>query len=264
MYYPTLQNVKNIVEQMNKRYNMNVGFVNEGQLQFALEKPKMEIFGHQQYPELYQKAAALMETLTKAHTLSDGNKRTAMLTAEFMIRANGAQLVLPLKAIRLSIDTAMDDSDLLSDVIQQWFKVHTATNIHQLYAMLYEHIEEETIIKKLWNAGKFDKVDALLSKWMAFDSYPEKKQAWDELSKEWQRFQDMEKKSTKNQVDDEWYTSWDIMMHMDSSKSERYGDTIDVESVDDLQYYENSMDELLKVEQKIQERTKKYQKISQS
>ena len=51
---------------------------------------------------------------------------------------------------------------------------------------------------------------------------------------------------------------------MDDSESKLYGDTIDVTSVDDLQYYENSMDELLKVEQKIQERTKKYQKIYQS
>ena len=84
------------------------------------------------------------------------------------------------------------------------------------------------------------------------------------MSKEWQRFQDMEKKSTRNKVDDEWYTFWDKIIPMDDSESKLYGDTIDVTSVDDLQYYENSMDELLKVEQKIQERTKKYQKIYQS
>ncbi|MCY4491959.1 MAG: tetratricopeptide repeat protein [Thaumarchaeota archaeon] len=264
MYYPTLQNVKLIVEQMNKRYNMNVGFVNEGQLQFALEKPKMEIFGHQQYPELYQKAAALMETITKAHTLSDGNKRTAMLTAEFMINTNGAELILPLKAIRLSVDTAMDDSDSLSDVIQQWFKTHTATNAHQLCAMLYEHIEEETIIKKLWEANKLDEAEALLSKWMAFDSYPENKQAWDELTEEWQRLQQqgVAKKLSRNLVDDKWYLMWDKVMNVAKREPKRYSDYFitNVETVDDLQYNDNNMHELLKTEQKIQARTLEFTK----
>jgi len=34
---------------------MHVAIVNEGQLQFALEKPRMSVFGHTAYPELYQK-----------------------------------------------------------------------------------------------------------------------------------------------------------------------------------------------------------------
>ena len=67
-----------------------------------------------------------METITKAHVLSDGNKRTAMLVAQLMIDTNGGRLVLPLKSVRLSVDTAMDDA--MPEIIRQWFKVHTAMN----------------------------------------------------------------------------------------------------------------------------------------
>ena len=126
-----------------------------------------------------------METITKIHTLSDGNKRTAMMAAEFMIKANGGELSLPLKAIRLSVNTAMDSTDSMTELIQKWFKLHTAMNSNQLCLMLMESIEEESIIKKLWELKKFSKVEKLLSKWMAFDSYPEHMKAWNELGKQW-------------------------------------------------------------------------------
>ena len=85
MYYPTIKDVEIIIEKLNKRYNMNVTVINRGQLEFALEKPKIELFDHEQYRELYQKSAVLMETLTKSHVLSDGNKRCAMMVAEFSL-----------------------------------------------------------------------------------------------------------------------------------------------------------------------------------
>ena len=262
MYYPTLQDVKSIIKQLNKRYDMNVVIINEGQLQFALEKPKMVIFDHQQWPELYQKAAILMETVTKAHTLSDGNKRTAMLIAELMIKSNGAELVLPLKAIRLSVDTAMDDSDSLSDTIQQWFKVHTAMNVYQLCAMFYEHIEEETIIKKLLQANKSNKIKSLLSKWMAFDSYPEKEQEWDDLTKKWKQYEQDIKKKSENSDDSRWFQMWDRIMNIARREPERYSDyfDVDVNTIDNLRYYDNSMDELLKAEHNIKEQALKYEK----
>ncbi len=46
------------------------------------------LYGHELYPELYQKAATIMEVLTKSHVLSDGNKRCAMKVAELMISYN--------------------------------------------------------------------------------------------------------------------------------------------------------------------------------
>ena len=89
MYYPTMHHVETIIHNIGKTQNTKLVITNRGQLEFALEKPKMIIYGSEQYPELYQKAAILTETITKAHVLSDGNKRTAMLVAQLMINANG-------------------------------------------------------------------------------------------------------------------------------------------------------------------------------
>lgn len=260
MYYPTLQNVELIIKQMNKRYNMDVVITNKGLLEFALEKPNTKLFGIEQYPELYQKAAVLMEILTKIHALSDGNKRTAMMAAEFMIKANGGELVLPLKTIRLSVDTAMDENDLMREQLQQWFKVRTATNVYQLCLMLAEHLEEETIIKKLWNLGQYDQVEKLVGKWMAFDSYPENKQAWDDLVKQWRG----KKKLIMNKqisTENEWTQVWSSILTMAKHDHGRYGEILEspVKKIEDLTYYDNSLEELKNAENMLLEREESLQ-----
>ena len=81
MHYPTPQDVERIVAEISKQDKTKITIINRGQLEFALEKPRMHVYGHEQYPELYQKAATVMEVLTKSHVLSDGNKRCAMRVA---------------------------------------------------------------------------------------------------------------------------------------------------------------------------------------
>ena len=186
MYYPSVQDIQDVIEEINGRYDVDATIINEGQLKSALAKPQMQIYGHELYPELHQKAAALMEEMTKVHTLSDGNKRCAMAAAEFMIKRNGAKLVLPLKTIRLSVDTAMDENGEMTEEIQQWFKVHIARNTDRLTALVMENAEEERIILSLLKQGKSREADDLLSKWMAFDSYPEHKATWYQLVKKWE------------------------------------------------------------------------------
>lgn len=248
---------------MNKRYNMNVVIINKGQLKFALEKTQTKLYGQDQYPELYQKAAILMETITKIHTLSDGNKRTAMMAAEFMIKANGGELVLPLKSIRLSVNTAMDGTDSLSGLIQKWFKIHTAMNHNQLCFMLRESMEEESIIKTLWSERKFSDAETLLSEWMAFDSYPENKKAWGELSKQWkQNKKNIVKKSNLKPTEERaWSEVWDSIVNM-GHRSEQHSEnlSVNVKKIEDLHYNHNTMDELDKMESLL----KKQEKINET
>ena len=181
MHYPTPQDVERIVAEISKQDKTKITIINRGQLEFALEKPRMHVYGHEQYPELYQKAATVMEVLTKSHVLSDGNKRCAMRVAELMISYNGSLLVLPLKAIRLSVDTAMDEEDRMSEEIVQWFKVHTANNSDQLSVMLGEYVEELSRILTLLKSGKINDAEFLANKWLALDSYPERKEEWERL-----------------------------------------------------------------------------------
>ena len=48
-----------------------------GLLNAAALRPQTTLMGHEAYPPLSEKAAALLESLTKNHALVDGNKRLA-------------------------------------------------------------------------------------------------------------------------------------------------------------------------------------------
>ena len=262
MHYPTLQHIEAIIRWLNHTRDARIVIINKGQLEFALKKPQMVLYGNEQYPELYQKAAALMETITKAHTLSDGNKRVAMITASTMIRINGGHLILPLKSIRLSVDTAMDSDDVMSDIIRQWFKVHTATNMCSLCSMLAELDEEESIIRELLVQGKEDEADRLLDGWMAFDNYPDNKKACGDLITSWKKIQEVNDISrTANDDTDGWPLMWDRFA---SSKDLPHGrmehPAYHVGDPRRLRYRRNSMAELKGVEERIRVETAKCEK----
>ena len=263
MLYLELRHVQAIIRKLNRKYNTGIDIINRGQLEFALEKPKMNFYGQEQYPQLYQKAAVLMEALTKMHTLSDGNKRTAMLVAEMMIDANGGHLVLPLKSIRLSVDTAMDEDDKMSDVIKQWFKVHTATDACSLSAMLAELDAEEDTIRDLLGRGREGDANRLLDKWMAFDNYPDNRKACNELIARWKRTQEMAAavKHAGAQKMHTWSSAWSSLLNArDLPHSMYYLPTEHHKDMYRPPYRSNSMAELLSAEEQINREVDKCKK----
>ncbi len=52
MHYPTLHHVEAIIRDIGKAQNTKLVITNRDQLEFALEKPKMIVYGSEQYPEL--------------------------------------------------------------------------------------------------------------------------------------------------------------------------------------------------------------------
>lgn len=248
MLYPTLQHVQAIIRQINATQNTKIVIINMGQLKFALEKPRMRIYGRELYPQLHQKAAVLMETLTKAHALSDGNKRVAMMVAEAMVGINGGMLVLPLKSIRFSVNTAMDANDEMTDTIQQWFKVHTATDWCSLCVMLIELDGEESMIKGMLKQGGGDDAKRLLGEWMVFDNYPDNRRACDEMIDEWEKMETGASRRTDIQGADGWGSTWASFMSRRSLPHSHYDPPYDA-AVHGPQYNHNSMAELLAAEE---------------
>ena len=248
MYYPSVQDVQIAVKKLNKYYGTDITIINENQLKFALEKPRMQMYGHEQYPELYQKAAALMEGLTKIHALSDGNKRCAMLIAELLIKANGAELVLPLKTIQLSVDTAMDDKDEMTEEIQQWFKIHIANNVDQLSILLAENMEEEAVITNLLDQEKHSEADNLVDRWMAFNSYPEHRTTWEELKKRWKN-KDLDRQRS-NQSSESTIPEIPENISDDNSMHSRHNSER-VRKISDLRIVDHTLEELTQYEKLI-------------
>ena len=63
-----------------------------GLLEAAVARPRATAYGLDAYPDLYTKAAALLQSLARNHALVDGNKRTAWAAAWTFLHINGVEL----------------------------------------------------------------------------------------------------------------------------------------------------------------------------
>jgi death-on-curing protein len=63
-----------------------------GLLESAVARPQATFDDQELYPDLFQKAAALMQSLIMNHPFLDGNKRTGITAAGLFLRQNGWQL----------------------------------------------------------------------------------------------------------------------------------------------------------------------------
>ncbi|MER7737486.1 type II toxin-antitoxin system death-on-curing family toxin [Streptomyces sp. NPDC096538] len=63
-----------------------------GLLESAVHRPSASMFGQEAYADLFDKAAALLQSLAVNHPFVDGNKRTAWVSCVVFLALNGAQL----------------------------------------------------------------------------------------------------------------------------------------------------------------------------
>ena len=170
-----------------------------------------------------------------------------MIVAETVVRINGGILVLPLKSIRFSVNTAMDANDEMSDMVRQWFKVHTAMDGCTLCAMLAELDEEKFVIKGLLEKGRRDDVDRLFDEWMAFDNYPDNRRECDEMINEWKKAEKSAAHTT-NQSADSWGSAWTSFMRRRGLPHSHHDAPYEAHK---LQYRHNGMVELLAAEERV-------------
>jgi death-on-curing protein len=63
-----------------------------GLLESALARPQTTVFGEDAYPDLHQKAAALLHSLVRNHALVDGNKRLGWVALRLFYVLNDLDL----------------------------------------------------------------------------------------------------------------------------------------------------------------------------
>lgn len=64
-----------------------------GLLEAAAARSQASVAGHDAYPDLVTKAAALLHSLARNHALVDGNKRLALAATIVFLGVNGGRLV---------------------------------------------------------------------------------------------------------------------------------------------------------------------------
>lgn len=72
--------------------DMQIVVRDAGLLESAVHRPSASMFGEEAYPDLIDKAAALLQSLTINHPFFDGNKRTAWLSCVTFLAMNDVQL----------------------------------------------------------------------------------------------------------------------------------------------------------------------------
>ncbi|MCY0937818.1 type II toxin-antitoxin system death-on-curing family toxin [Streptomyces sp. H34-S4] len=87
MHYLTLPELLNLAERLGASDVRDYGLLDS-----ALARPQSSVFGQDAYPDVWQKAAALMESLARNYGLVDGNKRIAWYATWVFLYMNGHPL----------------------------------------------------------------------------------------------------------------------------------------------------------------------------
>lgn len=89
--YLTTQEVIAINVAMIQRYSTGeqIGVKSPSLLESAVLRSQSSAFGDDAYPTIFEKAAALFESLGQNHPFQNGNKRTAFTSLVIFLRYNG-------------------------------------------------------------------------------------------------------------------------------------------------------------------------------
>jgi death-on-curing protein len=90
-------------------------------LQSAVGRPQAPFDGTDLYPNLWHKAAALMESLAQNHPFVDGNKQTAITTTAMFLQQNGYALQTTNEALAAFVMDVVEKRPSL-DTIALWLK----------------------------------------------------------------------------------------------------------------------------------------------
>lgn len=99
------------------------GIINPVALESALLRPFSSFEGEEHYPDMWAKTAAFIHSLIVFHPFADGNKRTAFVAMEVILKLNG-----------FNINPATENEDFFWAIargeksveeIQEWLNSHS-------------------------------------------------------------------------------------------------------------------------------------------
>lgn len=122
--FPDLDEIVAIHFRVTEKTGGSQGVRDWDLLASALGRPQATFGGIDLYPDLFLKAAALVQSLSSNHPFVDGNKRTALATLEYFLFLNGIEI----KATqREKVDFTLwsENEKPKLEQIAGWIKKHT-------------------------------------------------------------------------------------------------------------------------------------------
>lgn len=123
--YVDINEVYEIHQAIAKRAGSKAGVRDFGLLHSAVERPKATYFGEDLYPNIFLKAAALLQSLCMNHPFTDVNKRTAWVSTKRFLKINGYHLKsnnLDAANFMIYVDNSQPDIKEIS----KWPKEHSS------------------------------------------------------------------------------------------------------------------------------------------
>lgn len=100
------------------------GVRDEGLLQAALARPRATFAGQELYPTLFEKAAAVAESIARNHPLVDGNKRMALVAMVATLSMNGYELTASDNA-QVDLIMCIVAKEVTVQDVSDWLSKHT-------------------------------------------------------------------------------------------------------------------------------------------
>lgn len=121
MRYLEIEEVIYMYTEIIQRTGGQAGLNDERLLESILAKPLVTFEGEELYPDLFTKVAVLMYAIITGRPFIDGNKRTAIICAMFILRSNGYQVIAPQDSfVELAIGAEAGKHQV--DQIVRWFR----------------------------------------------------------------------------------------------------------------------------------------------
>ncbi len=124
--YVSLEEILRLHFQLIEDFGGGHGVRDEGRLKAVVQAPKQIVFGKEQYPTVYDKAAVYLRNIIGDHPFSDGNKRTALAVCGIFLARNDAILKADPKDLENFI-VKIATRRLKIDEIAEWLKQNSET-----------------------------------------------------------------------------------------------------------------------------------------
>lgn len=124
MNYLYPQQLLYLYRQLSRQFGGAVGLRDRGLLESAVYRPQATFAGHELYPDLFSKAAALGHSLIANHPFVDGNKRVGYAAMRLMLRLNGRDLQASADA-KVAFVVAIASGKMTEQAIADWLRRHS-------------------------------------------------------------------------------------------------------------------------------------------
>ncbi len=125
MNYLTVEQVLFLHARLIEETGGSHGVRDVALLESAVARPRATFEGGDLYPDLFCKAAALMDSLIRNHPFIDGNKRTGIAAAALFLRQNGRHLTATNSELEV-FTLYVTESRPEASEIAAWLETHSA------------------------------------------------------------------------------------------------------------------------------------------